>query len=94
MHTRNKDVSGAVFGVDKMRRKLEELNRERLDLIFEIEGWMTEIEKEPSGKKICCIIRWHYVIGLTWQETSRKIYGKNRGDSSRQIIYKFFNKKV
>ena len=88
-------VEKAVFRIDGLQKKLEELNRERLDLVFEIEDWMTEIEKsEPSGYQIGSIIRWYFIIGKSWKETSRFIYGKNSADLCRVTVNRFFEKHV
>ena len=72
-----------------LREKLDE-ERERMYATLEdIERWLMTCE-DPE---IVSIIRWHYLLGLDWRQTNRKVYGYPDYYRSRKKIIRFFEKK-
>ena len=76
--------------------KIERLNRELEDKVNEIAvqmkrmlDWVDTID----NPEIQIIIRWHFMNGLSWKETARKIYSTSDSDSCRMKFYRYFNQK-
>lgn len=57
-------------------------------LLDEIETWINTIE----NTEIRSIIRWHYLLGLSWKQTSKKVYGYNSYYNARKAFYRFMGK--
>ena len=79
----------AAMRIISLRDKLDE-ERERMYATLEdIERWLTTCE-DPE---IVSIIRWHYLLGLDWRQTNKKVYGYPDYWRSRKKIVRFFEKK-
>ena len=79
----------AVMRIISLREKLNE-ERERMYATLEnIEMWM----KTCDDPEIVSIIRWHYLLGLDWRQTNKKVYGYPDYYRSRKKILRFFEKK-
>ena len=79
----------AAMRIISLREKLDE-ERERMYATLEdIERWLTTCE-DPE---IVSIIRWHYLLGLDWRQTNKKVYGYPDYWRSRKKIVRFFEKK-
>lgn len=59
-------TSKAFYRAEKLNEELEELLRIRAD--FEEE--LSQINKP----EICAIIRWHYILGKSWKQTSERVF--------------------
>lgn len=53
-----------------------------------IESWLSTVD-DPE---IRSIVRWHYILGLSWKRTSLKVYGRGDYYVARKRIYRFFGK--
>ena len=76
--------------------KIERLNRELEDKVNEIAVQMKRIldwVDTIDNPEIQIIIRWHFMNGLSWKETARKIYSTYDSDSCRMKFYRYFNQK-
>ena len=76
--------------------KIERLNRELEDKVNEIAVQMKRIldwVDTIDNPEIQIIIRWHFMNGLSWKETARKIYSTSDSDSCRMKFYRYFNQK-
>ena len=76
--------------------KIERLNRELEDKVNEIAVQMKRIldwVDTIDNLEIQIIIRWHFMNGLSWKETARKIYSTSDSDSCRMKFYRYFNQK-
>ena len=79
----------AAMRIISLRDKLDE-ERERMYATLEdIERWLITCE-DPE---IVSIIRWHYLLGLDWRQTNKKVYGYPDYWRSRKKIVRFFEKK-
>ena len=79
----------AAMRIISLREKLDE-ERERMYATLEdIERWLITCE-DPE---IVSIIRWHYLLGLDWRQTNKKVYGYPDYWRSRKTIVRFFEKK-
>lgn len=79
----------AAMRIISLREKLDE-ERERMYATLEdIERWLITCE-DPE---IVSIIRWHYLLGLDWRQTNKKVYGYPDYWRSRKKIVRFFEKK-
>jgi len=79
----------AAMRIISLREKLDE-ERERMYATLEdIERWLITCE-DPE---IVSIIRWHYLLGLDWRQTNKKVYGSPDYWRSRKKIVRFFEKK-
>lgn len=56
------------------------------EMVVEIEEWLNTV----SNPDIRAITRWHYLIGLTWKETARKMYSYENSDACRKQFYRYF----
>ena len=73
--------------------KIERLNRELEDKVNEIAVQMKRIldwVDTIDNPEIQIIIRWHFMNGLSWKETARKIYSTSDSDSCRKKFYRYF----
>lgn len=83
-------VSEAVFRITTMQEKLQEMESQYLDLLEKVEDWLIG---EVNDVEVAAIIRWHFILGLNWIETNRKIYRKTgRADyhRARKKVYRYF----
>lgn len=79
----------AAMRIISLREKLDE-ERERMYATLEnIERWLMTCE-DPE---IVSIIRWHYLLGLDWRQTNKKVYGYPDYWRARKKIVRFFEKK-
>jgi len=66
----------------KINALAEELER--------IQEWLDTVD----DIKVRTCIQWHYLVGLTWKETTRKVLGDYcSGDNARKIVYRYFEYK-
>lgn len=71
-----------------LKENLEQ-ERERLyDLAEEIEAWLPTVD----DLEVVSIIRWHYLLRLTWKATNMKVYGYPDYSYSRKKITRYFEK--
>ena len=71
-----------------LRDKLSEERQRMYDVLEEIEDWLLTC----PDTEIVSIIRWHYLLGLDWKQTNRKVYGYPDYYRSRKKVYRFFGK--
>lgn len=55
---------------------------------LDIESWLETV----NDAEIRSIIRWRYMLGLSWKRTSAKVYGRNDYYLARKKFYRFFGK--
>lgn len=78
----------AVFNALDLQNRLELRLEEQAVALGEIETWLLTL----TDPEIESIIRWHYVIGLNWKETTEKIYGYGDPYRTRKKIFRYFGK--
>jgi hypothetical protein len=76
----------AVERIDRKRKELEEVMNAYTEKVCEIEEWLKTIEDlELSG-----IIRTHYILGKSWKNTAKIVYGYASREAPRKRIERFF----
>lgn len=77
-----------AFRVIELREKLEKRSEELQSLSEEIEQWLMEIE----DAELESIIRWHFILSLSWKATSVRVYGYPNADRARKKVERFLKK--
>ena len=76
----------AFYKIERLNRELEEKVNEIAVQMKRILDWVDTID----NPEIQTIIRWHFMNGLSWKETARKIYSTSDSDSCRKKFYRYF----
>lgn len=76
----------AFYKIERLNRELEEKVNEIAIQMKRILDWVDTID----NPEIQIIIRWHFMNGLSWKETARKIYSTSDSDSCRKKFYRYF----
>ena len=72
--------------IELTEKKLTLLTKWR-DMALSIEQWLERVD----DAEIRSIIRWRYIIGLSWKQTGKRVYGDlDGGDACRMRIKRFF----
>lgn len=71
----------AVARIDRLSKKREDL----IKLVADIEEYVDSID----NSEISAIIRYHYFLGLTWQQTSFKLLGYYAPDMLKKSVYRY-----
>ena len=71
-----------------LKEQLEAERKRMLDLAEEIEHWLVTVD----DSEIVSIIRWHYILRLTWKQTNMKVYGYPDYRYARQKVYRYIKK--
>ena len=81
--------------VEKALTKIQLLEQVYLDRIQElqeqanrIETWVSQVD-DPF---IRSCIRYHYLLGYSWSETSKKMYGYNSYYNARKVVFRYIGK--
>lgn len=64
-------VESAVEKILKLKNLYDHKYSEAANLLLEVEAWLSQVE-DPE---IRSIIRFHYILNRSWQQTSTEIYG-------------------
>ena len=84
----NSPVEQALKKIEKLNEvysnRLSELNDRKL----EIEAWLRTLE---DTFLIACI-RFHYLRGYSWKETSKRVYGYDNYYNARKVVFRFFGR--
>lgn len=64
-------VESAVEKILKLKDLYDHKYSEADNLLLEVEAWLSQVE-DPE---IRSIIRFHYILNRSWQQTSTEIYG-------------------
>lgn len=76
----------AFYKIERLNRELEEKVNAIAVQMKRILDWVDTID----NPEIQIIIRWHFMNGLSWKETARKIYSTADSDSCRKKFYRYF----
>lgn len=76
----------AFYKIERLNHELEEKVNEIAIQMKRILDWVDTID----NPEIQIIIRWHFMNGLSWKETARKIYSTSDSDSCRKKFYRYF----
>lgn len=72
----------------RIQEKLEKALREREIRRHQIEEYIEQLEDHH----IAAIMRYHFIMGMTWAQTCLKIYGYADRDICRMAIHRYFEK--
>lgn len=78
-----------AFRVIELREKLERRSQELQSLSDEIEQWLMSIE----DAELESIIRWHFILSMSWKATSVRVYGYPNADRARKKVERYLRKK-
>ena len=79
----------AFYRIEKLNQELQEKVEEIAVQMKRILDWVDTID----NPEIQIIVRWHFMNGLSWKDTARKIYSTSDSDSCRVKFYRYFNQK-
>jgi len=88
-NTPSDPTQDSAFKIIKEEEKLERMQTEIASRMIAIDNWLTTVESADTRT----IIHWHYMLGLTWNETARHMTIRMTGDNCRMIIKRYFEKK-
>jgi hypothetical protein len=78
----------AVSKVMQLQRKYNSMLTEMADRRDRVNAWLVELD-DPE---IRSIIRWHYLNGKSWKQTSGLVYGANSYYNARKALMRWFGK--
>ena len=78
----------AAFKAMDLEERLTHRIAEQEGAAAEIESWLLTV----ADAEIESIVRWHYVIGLSWRQTTLKVYGYGDPYRTRKKIFRYFGK--
>ena len=90
----NAEPHSPVESALKKIQKLERVYNSKLDNLREraeaIEDWLYTVD-DPFVRSC---IRYHYLLGYTWKETSKRVYGYKNGNyyNARKAVFRYFGK--
>lgn len=81
-------TESAVVKILKLKETYQQKYDETADLLLQVENWLSHVE-DPE---IRSIIRFHYMLNRSWQQTSIEVYGYPSYHNSRKKIMRFFGR--
>lgn len=79
----------AVSKVMQLQRKYNSMLTEMADRRDRVNAWLVELD-DPE---IRSIIRWHYLNGKSWKQTSGLVYGYRSNErNAYRVIRRYFGK--
>lgn len=81
-------TESAVVKILKLKETYQQKYDEAADLLLHVENWLSRVE-DPE---IRSIIRFHYMLNRSWQQTSIEVYGYPSYHNSRKKIMRYFGR--
>ena len=81
-------TKSAVNKVLELKTVYEQKYEETANILYNIETWLSQIE-DPE---IRSIVRFHYVLGYSWQRTNVAVYGYASYYAARKKIMRYFGR--
>ena len=79
----------AVSKVMQLQRKYNSMLTEMADRRDRVNAWLVELD----DREIRSIIRWHYLNGKSWKQTSGLVYGGIAGErNAYRVLRRYFGK--
>ena len=75
--------------VVKAFHRIEEIDNQLCNVLDKMIEFEDDLQKVPD-LGIVAIIRWHYLIGLSWSDTNYKIYKEHNSSYCRKKIQRYF----
>lgn len=85
--TQTEQALHQIDTLEQMYLVKRDLAREKLQML---EEWISTVE----DKNVQNCIRWHYMIGCTWKETTKRVFGEFTAEqNSKLIVRRYFGYK-
>lgn len=81
-------TENAVAKILKLEKTYRRKYEEAVDLLSEVESWLSQVE-DPE---IRSIIRFHYILNRSWQQTSTIVCGYPSYYSARKKVMRYFGR--
>lgn len=81
-------TSEAVQKIMALQQKYNRMLNDMADRRDRVNAWLVELD-DPE---IRSIIRWHYLNGKSWKQTSGLVYGANSYYNARKALMRWFGK--
>lgn len=81
-------VETAVNKVLELKTVYEQKYEEAANLLYNIETWLSQIE----NPEIRSIVRFHYVLGYSWERTNTAICGYPSYYTARKKVMRYFGR--
>ena len=82
-------TASTVRDIEERRNKLERMQAEREELADRIYTFVDSMD----DRHIAAIVRYHFLLGLTWAQTAKQIYGYADADICRNAVKRYFKKR-
>ena len=83
-------VQVAAFQIIEMKERLQKEIDEYYKILEEVENWLLTL----NDYEVTSIIRWHYLLGLSWSATGKKVFNRHDSNRPRKIIMRFFGREL
>lgn len=87
--SRSDPTAGALRKIEKVDNQITDCLVRIADELSIIETWLETVE----DGHIRAAIRWHYLIGLNWSETCKRVYGYRNYHTARSAVYRYLGLK-
>ena len=87
-HEQTITITGISEKHEQLHNILENRIKESTESVANIERFITEIQ-DPALRRI---IDYRYVQGLSWADTSKRVYNNAHKDTARKVVERFFAK--
>lgn len=77
-----------ALDADELKESIRAKQRELIALSCEIERWLETVK----DAELESIIRWRFILCLTWRATSVRVYGYPTADRARKKVERFLKK--
>lgn len=77
----------SVMLADELQRQLEEKQEVLRARAQGIENWLSTVK----DGRIRMAIRWHFLLGATWKETTRKVDPAMSVDAMKKFFFRWFD---
>ena len=81
-------TADAVRKIIDLQAKYNQMLNEMADRRDRVNAWLLSLD----DGEIKSIIRWHYLCGKSWKQTSGLVYGVNSYYNSRKVLMRWFGK--
>lgn len=81
-------TENAVAKILKLEKTYRRKYEDAVDLLSEVESWLSQVE-DPE---IRSIIRFHYILNRSWQQTSAIVSGYPSYYAARKKIMRYFGR--
>ncbi len=87
-NTPSDPTASAYHKIEAMDKRIERAREEIIEKQNAILDWLETV----SDREVRAMIHWHYIRGLNWKQTSRKVYGYSDYQVARKRVMRFFGR--